>query len=410
MIEVLTNNHYDKILDLFDGVQNRICIVSPFISVPIADKLCEIVKKKGLDCSFITRIYLEDMICKANSLDAINSMIDSGIKVYSVKGLHTKLYLFDSERAILGSANFTSGGFKSNIELSLFISEEPVVVELQEYFNVMKEKLLSAANGMVTKEIIKEAKEQYKSVYSLKKGSGNNFSIKMYGADIGLIKPNKAKDTDYMINEVTSASKEKDIVNDLFSELKAYDQVKYDYNIWVKFSGTGISRVDSESVLELTGVTLNGKTVYVSTYPTRPSSVNDGDMVYYAALSTDIKGKNQPVIVGRGYLRGFDRNNKVLPDWLVKYPWMEHYQWYCIIDSCVVLNTEVKNGIPLDEVLDVFGSDTYISSFGRNESIAEVSKKHFQKAHIRISGNAKEYIDKKFDELANKYGTVSYNS
>lgn len=225
MIEVLTNNHYDKILDLFDGVQNRICIVSPFISVPIADKLCEIVKKKGLDCSFITRIYLEDMICKANSLDAINSMIDSGIKVYSVKGLHTKLYLFDSERAILGSANFTSGGFKSNIELSLFISEEPVVVELQEYFDVMKEKLLSAANGMVTKEIIEEAKEQYKSVYSLKKGSGNNFSIKMYGADIGLIKPNKAKDTDYMINEVTSASKEKDIVNDLFSELKAYDQV-----------------------------------------------------------------------------------------------------------------------------------------------------------------------------------------
>ena len=76
----------------------------------------------------------------------------------------------------------------------------------------------------------------------------------------------------------------------------------------------------------------------------------------------------------------------------------------------MVLNTEVKNGIPLDEVLDVFGSDTYISSFGRNESIAEVSKKHFQKAHIRISGNAKEYIDKKFDELANKYGTVSYNS
>lgn len=410
MIEVLTDNHYDKILDLFDGVHNRICIISPFISEPIANKLCETVKKKGLDCSFITRIYLEDMICKANSLDAINTMIDSGINVYSVNGLHTKLYLFDNKEAILGSANFTSGGFKSNIELSLLIGEEPVVKELQDYFDIMKEKVSSVANGIVTEEIIKIAKEQYKAVYSLKKGTGDNYSIKMYGADIGLIKPNKVKDTDYMINEVTSASIEKDIVNDLFSKLKTYDQVKYDYNIWVKFSGTGISRVDSDSVLELTAVELNGKTVYVSTYPTRPSSVNDGDMVYYAALSTDIKGKNQPVIVGRGFLRGFDKDNKVLSDWLINYPWMEHYQWYCIIDSCEVINTEVKNGIPLDEVLDVFGSDTYISSFGRNESIAEVSKKHYQKAHIRISGNAKDYIDKRFDELADKYGTVTYNS
>ena len=410
MIEVLTNNHFDKILDLFDGVQKSICIVSPFISMPIADKLCEIVKKKKLDCSFITRIYLEDMICKANSLDAISKMLDSGINVYSVKGLHTKLYLFDNEMAILGSANFTSGGFKSNIELSLYISEEPVVKELIDYFYDMKKKISGVFEGIVTKDIIENAKEQYKAVYSSKKGSGNNYSIKMYGADIGLIKPNKTKDTDYMIGEVLSASKENDIVNDLFSEFISYDQVKYDYNIWVKFSGTGNSRVDSESVLELTAVELNGKTVYISTYPTRPTSVCDGDMIYYAALSTDIKGKNQPVIVGRGYLHGFNKDNKVLPDWLSKYPWMEHYQWYCIIDSCEVINTEVKNGIPLDEVLDVFGSDTYISSYGRNESIAEVSKKHYQKAHIRISGNAKDYIDKRLNELADKYGTVAYNS
>lgn len=33
----------------------------------------------------------------------------------------------------------------------------------------------------------------------------------------------------------------------------------------------------------------------------------------------------------------------------------------------------------------------------------EVSKKHYQKFHIRLSGNAKEFIDEKFELLKNKY-------
>ena len=31
-MEVLTNNHFEKILDLFDGVKHNIKIISPFIS------------------------------------------------------------------------------------------------------------------------------------------------------------------------------------------------------------------------------------------------------------------------------------------------------------------------------------------------------------------------------------------
>lgn len=61
----------------------------------------------------------------------------------------------------------------------------------------------------------------------------------------------------------------------------------------------------------------------------------------------------------------------------------------------------IEKSIPMDEIWDKLGSDTYISSFGKNESIADVAKKHHQKAHIRLSGNAKEYIDKRLNELEN---------
>ena len=44
MIEVLTDNHYEKIIELFDGTEKNIKIISPFISLSIAKKLCDIGK------------------------------------------------------------------------------------------------------------------------------------------------------------------------------------------------------------------------------------------------------------------------------------------------------------------------------------------------------------------------------
>ena len=130
-MEVLTNNHYDKILDLFDGTTKRIKIISPFISESMAKKLCDVIKKSNITCEFIIRFYLEDMFAKANSMDAIEMMMDAGIEVYALKGLHTKLYLFDDNYGVLGSANFTAGGFKSNVELSLLMdSEDNILGEL----------------------------------------------------------------------------------------------------------------------------------------------------------------------------------------------------------------------------------------------------------------------------------------
>ena len=164
MIELLTSNHFDKIMDLFDGTQKEIKIISPFLSMSMAEKLCKVVSEKNIKCTFITRIYIQDMLEKANSLDAIELMMKSGIKVYAEKFLHTKLYLFDDTEAIVGSANFTCGGFKSNVELSLLLSEETeVITELHSYFDSMIQLLESADNGLVTDELLSDAKNNYYS-------------------------------------------------------------------------------------------------------------------------------------------------------------------------------------------------------------------------------------------------------
>ena len=62
MIELLTNNHLEKILDLFDGANRDIRIISPFLSVAMAQRLCDSIRERGLRCAFITRFYIEDMV------------------------------------------------------------------------------------------------------------------------------------------------------------------------------------------------------------------------------------------------------------------------------------------------------------------------------------------------------------
>lgn len=408
MIEVLTNNHYETILDLFDSTNSGIKIVSPFISKSIAEKLCDIVKNApGIKCAFVTRFYLEDFINKANSLSAIEMMLDAGIEVYAIKGLHTKLYLFDSLDAVLGSANFTVGGFISNVELSLHIQDEAdLLSNLHNYFDSLLEKVKTSDEGKVTKELLVQAKEKYQHLFKSKKGTGETYSTFMYGAVVD----NKKKLTDIndIRKELDSCKSETDVVHGMFKEAEKRKLISLGNNVWMKFAGEGNDRIFGS--FEMTKVLLEEKQTYLSCYPRKPGSIKEDDEIYMAALTIDKKGKSQPVIVGRGKLKAFSSENYVKDKWILKYHWMDGYPWYCVIKELRVIDTDVVNGVPLDNVLEELRSDTYVSSFGREESVAEVTKKHFQKAHIRLTGNAKQFIDKELDRLENKFGSKIFKS
>jgi len=129
----------------------------------------------------------------------------------------------------------------------------------------------------------------------------------------------------------------------------------------------------------------------------------------------DEKMKQLPIKQYGAYFRkmaidGYIGKNHVTDVMIAQYPWMQRFPWYVTISECDVLDAPLVEGIPLDEVWDALGSDTYLASFGRHESIPAVSRKHYQKAHIRLSGNAKQYIDKRLDTLFEQFGTIHYVS
>ena len=411
MIELLTTNHLETILDLFEESQAEIKMISPFLTVSMAELLCAAAARRHISCTFITRLYLEDLIAKANSLDALELMLHNGITVYAVQKLHTKLYLFDGRNAILGSANFTSGGFKSNVELSLLLSDEAQVLEeLGAYFDNMARELSFSEGGIVTPGMLKDAREKYAALYQSKKNEGKSTvrSIQMYGASLD--KRKKELTVDEKLKELDACQADHDLVCELFQEMEHTEQIWYPYTIWLKFVGEGDDRFLPDETYTLTSFPLNGNTAYLSNYPFRAGSVKEDDEIYIAALTSDRRGKKQPVIIGRGHLAEFSSEHYATEPMLQKYDWMDRFPWFCIIKDCEVLDTAVKNGVPMDVVWDALGSDTYVASFGRQEDIPAVARKHYQKAHIRLSGNAKQFIDQKFDLLKAQYGTVEYLS
>lgn len=406
MIEILTDNHYDKIMDVFEATQKKIKIVSPFLSMNMAKKLCDIVNNHNVECTFITRFYLEDIFAKANNIDAIELMMNSGIQVYALKGLHTKLYLFDDNVGVVGSANFTSGGFVSNFELSLMAIEETILLsDLHTYYDEMVDKLKNSDEGIITSKILADARMKYKSLLDNKKLDNGTTSIYMYGAELD---KKKLDSVDKKLAEVKSSVGDKDIMLEVFRE--NVEEIKYDYTIWLKFDGEGSDRLNPNEEFPMVDVMLDGKKVYIENYPYKVGAIKDGDKVYLAAITTDTKGKNQPVIVGSGTMRGFTEKNYVQPLWIQKHDWMERYPYYCVLQEAKVLNTGVANGIPLSAIWDELGSNTYAASFGKNQTLVEVARKHYQKAHMRLSGNAKNYIDAKLAELEDKYGVIEYLS
>ena len=124
MVKLLSENIKDEIFDLFESSEKEINIISPFIGIQTAKEIVKIIKEKNINVTLITRFNRSDFYSKASSLEALNLLSDNNVKILAVKKLHTKLYIIDTDSMILGSSNFTTGGFLTNIELNVLFQNE----------------------------------------------------------------------------------------------------------------------------------------------------------------------------------------------------------------------------------------------------------------------------------------------
>ena len=216
MIQLLTNDLEETILKLFNNAQRSIYIISPFLSYKTAQILCEAKKRRpSLDCRFITRLSIEDMLRKANDINAIKLLLDNDITVYAVQWLHSKLYLFDEKASIVGSANFTISGFRKNLELSFVADESDIVMDLCEYFQALAEQCTASEEGIVTSELFQKVSEKYSEAEMRRMRGQSSISTAVYGAIL--------QQTD-IINRSPIIKESQDIIDEL--NKKEVDEVQ----------------------------------------------------------------------------------------------------------------------------------------------------------------------------------------
>jgi hypothetical protein len=149
-VEVLTNPAIGVFMDLVKTSKEQL-FASPFVKNNITRMVIE-NRPKDARISLLTSYKLTNFYRGSCDLQALSDCIKHNIEVKSHSKLHAKTYIFDSQRAIVTSANLTLGGLQNNYECGIFVEDKKIVTELKERFlSLFEDKDISP---VVTEEII----------------------------------------------------------------------------------------------------------------------------------------------------------------------------------------------------------------------------------------------------------------
>lgn len=384
-IEIIAKDHYAKIFGAFSNCNNSIRIITPFITRDMAKKLIDIIDLCEINCTLISRFKRQDFIDGVSSIFALQDLINSGVEILALKKLHTKLYIIDDNNAIIGSANFTAGGFKNNHELSLLLTDEPEIVsQLISYYKELHLAIKSSGTGVVTEKLIEgEIEEINKFIQKLHKGIKTT-TVSEFGASL----------EDCEIYES----------NDVVQEIFATEVDEIEETIWLKFEGVASDRFDNTQKYSMVLPKSIGKPITCFPANKKPTSFKEGDYVYIAVLSKDKNGKAMPIIIARGRSHKFEPTQIADKELISKYKWMEHWPAYVILYDVELLDTELANGINHSILLGTLQNRVYESTKNKVVSMEKLKESHLQKSAIKLTCAAKQFIDEEFEKLKIKYG------
>ncbi|MBX4272098.1 phospholipase D family protein [Clostridium estertheticum] len=379
MITLLTRENFiGEFKEILSLVKGEINIISPFIGKKTAEMLSEILKDKNeIKCKIITRFYREDFIQGVSNLDGLESLLKTNTQILALNDLHTKLYLLD-EAGIMGSANFTHGGFYSNHELSLlFKNEQETMEEFYSYFDELWNLIEDDGDWNITLDKIHKEKILVDSCLLGRKQGSSRPNIIRWGAKLPLIKEQDHIE-EYMYNE---------------------ENVDINTGIWLKFEGTGEDRFPNDS--KYYDAKYKRGEPKITSFPRNPRGIKSEDTLYLAVVSYNNQNKPTPVIVGRTKSKGFDPNNKMVS----KDKNNVRFPYYLELEETELIDTEIKNGISLLDLYRDVGIKAFPTLRGRiGVNNQDITHLHFRRSHLHITQEAKNYIDKKLNEIFKNYG------
>jgi hypothetical protein len=325
--QLISYDFGDQFKEILESTAQEVYIISPFIGLKTASQLAEWLKQNPtVICRIITRFYREDFIQNVSSLQGLEDLYKAGAALYAVQGLHTKLYLFDDHSVIIGSANFTNGGFYS----VLFQGEEEIYVAGKNYFSDLLSLVQDSKEAIITEDWIKEEKLQVSKMRANQKGKTITYPPNIFKK--GIIVP-RQKTTD-MLEECLSV---------------AVDKPNLATNVWLKFEGTGEERVNHDwDYTQLKGK--KNRALEKTHFPRRPGSIGKDHTLFIAIVSYDKEKNPTPMIIGYAQTDGFNKKNIISEVEKIAEPWKGRFPYFLELYDGKVIKGPIKNGIPLQDV------------------------------------------------------------
>jgi hypothetical protein len=135
-MRILKTPWKDDLMKLVSESKKSIKITSPFVKENICNELV-IKKKQNTQLELITSFKLMNIYRGALDLKGLESIINNNGVVKNQSKLHSKIYLFDDEKAIITSGNLTNGGLLKNYEYGIYIDDADIVSIVSKDFSLI---------------------------------------------------------------------------------------------------------------------------------------------------------------------------------------------------------------------------------------------------------------------------------
>lgn len=388
-VSLISNDLMDRFKDLLNETEDELNIISPFIGTQTATFLSDwLIKNPTVKCNVITRFYREDFVERVSSIYGLERLLEAKANIYAVVDLHSKLYLFDTNSTIIGSANFTKGGFMSNHEICVLMDDEPEIAEkANEYFYDLLEQIQAVGDeGIVTQAWVDEEKKHVPQM------AANQ----------------RKKDITYSNIFKKGVTLKKIIQPDLFESILENSDASEDVTgIWLKFEGTGEDRIPSDyDYKHMKGV--RKRDLNTTYFPRQPGGIQKDDTMFLTIVSYDEQGRPTPMIVGYAMTDGFNRKNVADDGEIKESSWKHRFPYYVEFTGGKVINAPIKNSVRLVDLYNSVGKATFPSSRKRkNVSQGTLQSMHFRRSHIRITQEAYDFLIDELNKRFNKYGDIA---
>jgi hypothetical protein len=362
--------------EISNGLANapdNIWIVSPFVKLSTVSRLLGEMQPTKL--RVVTRFNLEDMNCGVSDLEALALLVARGAEVRGIKGLHSKLYVFGEERAVVTSANFTEAAMFRNREFGFVSTEDLIVRGCAEYCD----RLWATGRANLTtselrewRALLQDARRRGLSVIA----SG----LPDFGQAAESGQPGNGDGGEVLGIEGAAAS-------------------------YVKFFGSAENRAH-RSLTILDEIERSGSH-WACTYPKRPRQPRDGDVMFMGRM---VKSPDDYAIYGEAIARAHvDDDDVASVSDIERRPWKTDWPYYIRIHHPRFLNGTLENGVSLNSLMDALGAESFEST--RRNALAgrgnvEPRRALRQQAAVRLSARAYNWLRGELDRKYAVHGQI----